>query len=37
MMHEPKLAITKKRQPSKCCDTHCTTPSQPTMVDLPTQ
>jgi len=28
-------AITRNRQPGRCCDTGCTTPGQPVMVDLP--
>ena len=35
--HDPDRAITKNRQPGKCCDTGCTTPGQPVMVDLPTR
>lgn len=35
MPHDPARAITKNRQPGKCCDTGCTTPGQPVMVDLP--
>ena len=34
--YDPDRAITKNRQPGKCCDTGCTTPGQPVMVDLPT-
>ena len=34
--HDPDRAITRNRQPGKCCDTGCTTPGQPVMVDLPT-
>jgi len=34
--HDPDRAITKNRQPGNCCDTGCTTPGQPVMVDLPT-
>ena len=34
--HDPDRAITKNRQPGKCCDTGCSTPGQPVMVDLPT-
>ncbi|MFM2069150.1 MAG: hypothetical protein RLZZ584_4059, partial [Pseudomonadota bacterium] len=30
-------AITRNRQPGKCCDTGCTVPGQPIMVDLPTR
>ena len=33
--HNPERAITQNRQPGKCCDTGCTTPGQPVMVDLP--
>ena len=33
--HDPKRAITRNRQPGKCCDTGCTVPGQPVMVDLP--
>ena len=33
--HDPKRVITQNRQPGKCCDTGCTTPGQPVMVDLP--
>ena len=34
--HDPQRAITKNRQPGKCCDSGCSTPGQPVMVDLPT-
>ena len=30
-----RSAITRNRQPGKCCDTGCTAPGQPVMVDLP--
>ena len=33
--HDPARAITKVRQPGKCCDAGCTQPGQPVMVDLP--
>ena len=33
--HDPSRAITQVRQPGKCCDTGCTVPGQPVMVDLP--
>lgn len=33
--HDPARAITQNRQPGKCCDTGCTTPGQPVMIDLP--
>ena len=34
--HDPNRAITQNRQPGKCCDTGCTAPGQPVMIDLPT-
>ena len=34
--HDPARAITRNRQPGKCCDTGCSKPGQPVMVDLPT-
>lgn len=33
--HDPDRAVTKNRQPGKCCDTGCIKPGQPVMVDLP--
>jgi 4-hydroxybutyryl-CoA dehydratase/vinylacetyl-CoA-Delta-isomerase len=33
--HDPDRAITRNRQPGKCCDMGCSTPGQPVMVDLP--
>ena len=33
--HDPARPITRNRQPGRCCDTGCTTPGQPVMVDLP--
>jgi 4-hydroxybutyryl-CoA dehydratase/vinylacetyl-CoA-Delta-isomerase len=33
---DPARAITRNRQPGRCCDTGCTQPGQPVMVDLPT-
>jgi 4-hydroxybutyryl-CoA dehydratase/vinylacetyl-CoA-Delta-isomerase len=33
--HDPARAITRNRQPGKCCDTGCTAPGQAVMVDLP--
>jgi 4-hydroxybutyryl-CoA dehydratase/vinylacetyl-CoA-Delta-isomerase len=33
--HDPERAITRNRQPGKCCDTGCAAPGQPVMVDLP--
>ena len=33
--HDPARAITKNRQPGRCCDAGCSTPGQAVMVDLP--
>jgi 4-hydroxybutyryl-CoA dehydratase/vinylacetyl-CoA-Delta-isomerase len=33
--HDPERAITRNRQPGRCCDSGCSTPGQPVMVDLP--
>ncbi|HUR88732.1 MAG TPA: 4-hydroxyphenylacetate 3-hydroxylase N-terminal domain-containing protein [Ramlibacter sp.] len=33
--HDPARAITRNRQPGKCCDMGCSAPGQPVMVDLP--
>lgn len=33
---DPDRAITRNRQPGRCCDTGCTPPGRPVMVDLPT-
>ena len=33
--HDPQRAITRNRQPGKCCDMGCSAPGQPVMVDLP--
>jgi 4-hydroxybutyryl-CoA dehydratase / vinylacetyl-CoA-Delta-isomerase len=35
VLHDEQRAITKNRQPGRCCDTGCTTPDQPVMVALP--
>lgn len=35
VLHDDTRAITKNRQPGRCCDTGCTTPGQPVMVPLP--
>jgi 4-hydroxybutyryl-CoA dehydratase / vinylacetyl-CoA-Delta-isomerase len=35
VLHDPARAITRNRQPGKCCDLGCTAPGQPVMVDLP--
>ena len=35
VLHDEQRAITKNRQPGKCCDAGCTAPGQPVMVALP--
>ena len=35
VLHDETRAITRNRQPGKCCDTGCTVPGQPMMVALP--
>ena len=35
VLHDETRAITRNRQPGKCCDTGCTQPGQPVMVPLP--
>jgi 4-hydroxybutyryl-CoA dehydratase/vinylacetyl-CoA-Delta-isomerase len=35
VLHDETRAITRNRQPGRCCDTGCTTPGQPVMVPLP--
>ena len=35
VLHDDQRAITKNRQPGRCCDTGCTAPGQPVMVPLP--
>ncbi|MFM9915737.1 MAG: 4-hydroxyphenylacetate 3-hydroxylase family protein [Rhizobacter sp.] len=35
VLHDETRAITKNRQPGRCCDTGCTAPGQPVMVPLP--
>jgi 4-hydroxybutyryl-CoA dehydratase/vinylacetyl-CoA-Delta-isomerase len=35
VLHDPARAITKNRQPGRCCDTGCSTPGQAVMVPLP--
>ncbi len=35
VLHQEDRAITRNRQPGRCCDTGCTTPGQPVMVPLP--
>jgi 4-hydroxybutyryl-CoA dehydratase/vinylacetyl-CoA-Delta-isomerase len=35
VLNQPDRAITRNRQPGRCCDTGCTTPGQPVMVALP--
>lgn len=34
VMHDENRAITKNRQPGRCCDRGCTTPGQPMMIPL---
>jgi 4-hydroxybutyryl-CoA dehydratase/vinylacetyl-CoA-Delta-isomerase len=36
LSHDPDRAITRNRQPGRCCDSGCSAPGQPVMVDLPT-
>jgi hypothetical protein len=35
VLHDETRAITRNRQPGRCCDTGCTTPGQAVMVPLP--
>jgi 4-hydroxybutyryl-CoA dehydratase/vinylacetyl-CoA-Delta-isomerase len=35
VLHNEARAITRNRQPGRCCDTGCTRPGQPMMVPLP--
>jgi 4-hydroxybutyryl-CoA dehydratase/vinylacetyl-CoA-Delta-isomerase len=35
VLHDPARAITKNRQPGRCCDMGCSTPGQGVMVPLP--
>ena len=35
VLHDEKRAITRNRQPGRCCDTGCTAPGQAVMVPLP--
>ncbi len=35
VLHEPQRAITKNRQPGRCCDMGCSQPGQAVMVELP--
>jgi len=35
VLHDPKRAITKNRQPGRCCDTGCTPPGQAVLLPLP--
>lgn len=35
VLHDEQRAITRNRQPGRCCDTGCTTPGQAVMVPLP--
>jgi 4-hydroxybutyryl-CoA dehydratase / vinylacetyl-CoA-Delta-isomerase len=35
VLHDPNRAITRNRQPGRCCDQGCSVPGQPVMVPLP--
>ena len=35
VLHDDKRAITRNREPGRCCDAGCTAPGQPVMVALP--
>ncbi|MGL6113051.1 MAG: 4-hydroxyphenylacetate 3-hydroxylase family protein [Rubrivivax sp.] len=35
VLHDETRAITKNRQPGRCCDQGCTAPGQPVMVEMP--
>ena len=35
VLDEPNRSITANKQPGRCCDTGCTLPGKPVMVDLP--
>ena len=35
VLHDERRAITRNRQPGRCCDAGCTAPGQPVMVALP--
>jgi 4-hydroxybutyryl-CoA dehydratase/vinylacetyl-CoA-Delta-isomerase len=35
LVEDPSRAITRNRQPGRCCDTGCTQPGKPVMVPLP--
>jgi 4-hydroxybutyryl-CoA dehydratase/vinylacetyl-CoA-Delta-isomerase len=35
VVHDPRRAITRNRQPGRCCDAGCSVPGQPVMVPLP--
>jgi 4-hydroxybutyryl-CoA dehydratase/vinylacetyl-CoA-Delta-isomerase len=35
VLHDPSRAITRNRQPGRCCDTGCTKPGEAVMVPLP--
>ncbi|HWK70545.1 MAG TPA: 4-hydroxyphenylacetate 3-hydroxylase N-terminal domain-containing protein [Burkholderiaceae bacterium] len=37
VLHQEDRAITKNRQPGRCCDKGCTAPGQPMMVPLPAE
>ncbi len=35
VVHDPRRAITRNRQPGRCCDAGCSVPGQPVMVPMP--
>jgi 4-hydroxybutyryl-CoA dehydratase/vinylacetyl-CoA-Delta-isomerase len=35
VVHDSERAITRNRQPGRCCDQGCSAPGQPVMVPLP--
>ncbi|NUZ06230.1 4-hydroxyphenylacetate 3-hydroxylase family protein [Piscinibacter koreensis] len=35
LLNDPKRAITRNRQPGRCCDTGCTPAGQPMMLEMP--
>ena len=35
VLHDETRAITRNRQPGRCCDQGCTAPGQPVMVEMP--
>jgi len=35
VLHDETRAITKNRQPGRCCDQGCTAPGQTVMIEMP--